>query len=67
MKTKEEIATYMREYRRKNLDRIRRYQRLWWYANADRVNAKRRARYYLDPEFRKYDIERHKKQHEESK
>ena len=59
--TREELSAYMKEYRKKHLSRIRRTRKEWWKKNSDRVNYERRVRYYTDPEFRQWDIERHLK------
>jgi len=60
MKTEEEKKAWQREYYRKNRKRIRAYGREYWKRNRERLNAQRRARYYYDEEFRRYDIARHK-------
>lgn len=57
--TREELSAYMKEYRKKHLSRIRHTRKEWWKKNSERINYERRVRYYTDPEFRQWDIERH--------
>jgi len=61
MKTKEELAEYMHRYYLSHRSHLLRQHKAWYRKNADRVNYERRVRYCTDPEFRKWDIERHRK------
>jgi len=61
MKTKEELAEYMHRYYLSHRSHLLRQHKAWYRKNADRVNYERRVRYCTDPEFRQWDIERHRK------
>lgn len=61
MKTKEEIAAYQKEYQRKNKAYLKWYKKMYYEKNREAILARRRAKYALDPEYRKYEIERHRK------
>ena len=52
MKTKEEIAAYMREYRAKHRKRLIEYGRAWYAAMGEEINRRRRKRYATDAEYR---------------
>lgn len=60
-KTKEELAAYMRQYYADNKAYIKWYKKKYHAKNREAINARRRAKYANDPEFRKYEIERHRK------
>jgi len=57
----EHQKAYAREYYRKNRKRMERYRRAYYAANREAICQRRRARYALDPEFREWDIARHKR------
>ena len=59
MKTKEELAAYFREYRRKHRTRLIKYARKYRRANRAAINAARRKKYHTDEAFRMYELERH--------
>ena len=59
MKTPEEKRAWQREYYRKNRARLLAYSRAYRRANRERLNRKRREKYYFNPEFRAYEINRH--------
>lgn len=42
---REAKRVYQREYRRQNAARLGEYNRLWYAANRDRINARRREQY----------------------
>lgn len=65
MKTKEERIAYMKEYRQKNSEAIKTYQKRWYTKNADRINRARKEKYHADPVFREYELKRHRKYKEE--
>ena len=55
MKTKEELAAYFREYRRKHRTRLVKYARKYRRANRAAINAARRKKYHTDEAFRRYE------------
>lgn len=59
--TPEERKVYMHKYYLENKAHLKRYRRAWYLRNAERINYERRCKYYSDPEYRKYDLERHRK------
>lgn len=63
-KTKEEIAAYQKEYQRVNKAYLRRYKHMYYMKHREMILARRRAKYALDPEYRKYEIERHRRKRE---
>ena len=56
--TAEERRAYMQKYYEENKARLKRQRRIWYMKNADRIASARRIKYYTDPEFRRYEIER---------
>ena len=59
--TNEQRVVYMRNYRQKNSEAIKAYQRSWYVKNADRINQARKEKYATDPVFREYELKRHRK------
>lgn len=59
MMTKEEMAAYQREYRRKHRTRLVAYSREYRRTHKAQINAQYRKRYANDEAFRRYEIERH--------
>ena len=61
MKTKEEKAAYMREYRAKNREWLRTLYSLWQQKNGAERRRRYRKRYATDPDFRRAELERRRK------
>lgn len=58
--TPEERAAYMKRYYAENKEYLLKYRKAWYRRNCERISMRRRKRYLTDPEFRRYEIERHK-------
>ena len=61
MKTKEEVAAYMRDYRAKHREWLRTLQSLWQKKNGEERRRRYRNRYATDPAFRRAELERRSK------
>lgn len=57
----EEQRAYHKAYYAKNKKRIERYRKAYYRANRESICQRKRAKYALDPEFRAYEIQRHKR------
>lgn len=58
MRTKDELAAYMREYRAKHRKHLIEYSRAWYAAMGEEINRRRRKRYATDAEFREHERNR---------
>lgn len=58
MKTKQEIAAYMRTYRAKHHEKLIDYHIDWWIDNGEEINRRRRKRYANDPVWREKERQR---------
>lgn len=59
--TTEERAAYMREYRAKHREWMRTLYSLWYRENGDGRKRRYRAHYAADPDFRRAELARRKK------
>lgn len=62
--TKEELKVYMHKYYLENKEWISHYKKGYYRRNREAINARRRKKYALDPEFRCYELERGRRRRE---
>jgi len=59
--TREKRAEYMRKYRADNREWLRTLQTLWQQKNGEERNRRYRKRYATDPEFRRAELDRRRR------
>lgn len=65
--TPEEKAAYMREYRAKHREWMRTLYSLWYQKNGGERKRRYRAHYAVDPDFRRSELARRKKNRKRKK